>query len=239
MQYFGGKARIATKLAAYLQDRLSDKKFVDLFCGSCNVVSKVKSKNRIANDLHSELISLHQQVQLGWEPPYAVPEKTYDMVKVSIPLTQQDTAFKAFIGFGCSFAGKYFGGYARCDGVRNYCLNAKNSLLKKHSNLKDVIFTNRNYDSFDAAELHGSLVYCDIPYRGATGYSVGDFDHGNFYKWAENISKQGIVLLVSEYHNNIPDNWDVVWTTDSKQDIRDKQGNQRKTVEVLIEYKGN
>ena len=70
MQYFGGKARIAKVLAAELQSRLQpNQTFVDLFCGSCNVVSKIKADKRIANDLHTELIDMHIAVQQGWIPP--------------------------------------------------------------------------------------------------------------------------------------------------------------------------
>lgn len=64
MQYFGGKAKIAKEISKELQSRLKEgQAFVDLFCGSCNVVSKIKAPVRIANDLHKELISLHKAVQ--------------------------------------------------------------------------------------------------------------------------------------------------------------------------------
>ena len=41
----------------------------------------------------------------------------------------------SFVGFGCSFAGKWFGGYARSNDKRNYAKMAKNSLNKKIINL--------------------------------------------------------------------------------------------------------
>ena len=73
MQYMGGKARIAKYLVPVLQERLKDKEtFVDLFCGSCNIISAIKAPNRIANDLHKELIALHKSVQQGWIPPSVV-----------------------------------------------------------------------------------------------------------------------------------------------------------------------
>lgn len=49
MRYFGGKAKIAKELSKELQSRLKEgQTFVDLFCGSCNVVSKIKAPVRIA-----------------------------------------------------------------------------------------------------------------------------------------------------------------------------------------------
>ena len=78
MQYMGGKVRIAKYLVPVLQERLKDKDtFVDLFCGSCNIISAIKAPNRIANDLHKELIALHKAVQSGWVPPSVVTEEDY------------------------------------------------------------------------------------------------------------------------------------------------------------------
>ena len=67
MQYFGGKAKIAKELSAfinttYLQD--NNKPFIDAFCGSCNIISKIDDKRiRIANDKHKELMAMWQWVQ--------------------------------------------------------------------------------------------------------------------------------------------------------------------------------
>ena len=82
MRYMGGKVRIAKYLVPVLQERLKDKDtFVDLFCGSCNIVSAIKAPNRIANDLHKELIALHKAVQQGWVPPSVVTEEDYKQAK--------------------------------------------------------------------------------------------------------------------------------------------------------------
>ena len=106
MRYFGGKAKIAKELSKELQSRLKEgQAFVDLFCGSCNVVSKIKAPVRIANDLHKELISLHKAVQQGWIPPSSVSELEYKEIKNS---NEVPDYLKAFVGFGCSFAGRYF-----------------------------------------------------------------------------------------------------------------------------------
>lgn len=127
MQYFGGKARIAKPLAQYLNSQLKEgQPFVDLFCGSCNVISKIDSNRvRIANDLHKELIAMWKYIQEGGDLPDNISEEDYAKVKVF-----GEDWLKAFIGFGSSFAGKYFGGYAR-GGNQNYTLCAKNSCLKK------------------------------------------------------------------------------------------------------------
>src|SRR5690606_5205393 len=111
---------------------------------------------------------------------------------------------------------------------RNYCMNAKNSTLKKIDKMQDVIFVHRDYKALSIPE--GAMVYCDIPYKNSTGYSSGDFNHNQFYSWAEDKAKNGYEIYVSEYEHNVPDSWSVVWRKDSKKDIRDKNGVQQKTV---------
>lgn len=229
MRYFGGKARVAKPLAGFLNSVLKDgQPFVDLFCGSCNVVSKVGGERlRVANDLHRELVAMHTAVQGGALIPDNISQAEYAEVKETGP-----DWLSGFVGFGLSFSGKWWGGYARGGEGRNYCLNAKNSILKKHETLKDVLFSQGPYT--DCPLPSGALVYCDIPYKGTTGYSTGSFNHEEFYAWAIERVGEGYSVLVSEYEHNVPDGWEVVWRHESKKDIRNKNGVQEGTVEVLM-----
>ena len=123
MQYFGGKARISKHLAEFLNGLLEDgQPFVDAFCGSCNVVSKIDpDRIRVANDVHYELIEMWKALQNGWVPPDDVSYEDYKHIKQhGLPHE------KAFVGFGCSFSGKYWGGYARCKRGDNYARSAHN-----------------------------------------------------------------------------------------------------------------
>lgn len=229
MQYFGGKAKIAKVLVPELQKYISEgQTFVDAFCGSCNVLSGIKATKRIGNDLHKELISLHKAVQSGWIPPSHISEEEYTEARTG----NVEDHLKAFIGFGCSYSGEYFGGYARGEEGRNYAMNAKNSLLKKHKTMKDVIFTSGSYDQISLPD--NSVVYCNIPYKDAVGYSVGGFNHEEFYEWAKKAKEGGHTILVSEYEHNVPSGWNIVWRHESRKDIRNKEGVQERTVEVLM-----
>ena len=231
MQYFGGKSRIAKKLGAELQSRLKpNQTFVDLFCGSCNIVSNVKAEKRVANDVHPQLMAMHKAVQAGWVPPEVVTEEDYRLAK-----TSGEAHVKGFVGFGCSFSGKYFGGYCRDGTSRNYALNAKRSILKKHSRMKEVLFYCGSYEEVKLDPE--SLVYCDIPYQSSTGYSNGKFDHEKFYSWAKSAKAVGHTVLISEYAKNVPDDFEIVWQVESKKDIRNKDGIRLETVEVLMRPK--
>ena len=239
MQYFGGKAKIAKELSGVLNKYLvgNDKPFIDAFCGSCNIISKIDNHRiRIANDKHKYLIAMWQYVQAnGVEGlPTTVTKEEYYQIKTN-PLT--DYWLQGFVGFGCSFAGKWWGGYARQDvgTTRSYAMNAYNSIKKKMVGLNNVTFVCGDYFDIEIQSTP-SIIYCDIPYKSSTGYSVGTFHHEQFYQWTYLMKQFGHTVLVSEYESGVPpelkDN--IVWRKESKKDIRDKDGKQQPTVEVLV-----
>jgi len=232
MRYFGGKYRIAHALADYLNSQLKPgQTFYDMFCGSCNVVSKVKADKRVANDKHPELMALHKHVQSGGDLPSNVTFEEYKQLKSD---TTAPAWLRGFVGFGCSFAGRWWEGYARGN-RQNYASCAKNSLQKKHNNLKDVAFFNKDYSDVELDT--GSLVYCDIPYKSSTKRYAVEFDHQEFYAWAQTKALEGHTVLVSEYAGNVPAGWDVVWALVSKKGVRNAQGLQEATQEVLMKPK--
>ena len=71
-------------------------------------------------------------LQNGWIPPNDISEEEYKYIREN---KNENMALTSFVGFGCSFAGKWFGGYARSNDKRNYAKMAKNSLNKKIINL--------------------------------------------------------------------------------------------------------
>ena len=235
MRYFGGKQRISKQLSQYLNSQLKDSQpFVDLFCGSCNIISKIDTDRlRIANDKHKYLISMWKALQDGWQMPDNISEEEYKYIRDH---KDENPALTGFVGFGLSYSGKWFGGYCRGGKDRNYCLNAKNSNNKILKNITDVKFYNLNYDEVPIPD--GALVYCDIPYKNTTSYcksEVGEFNHDQFYDWVRRNSDK-YDIYVSEYKQNIPDDFTIVWEQNSKKDIRNKNNVREETVEVLIKY---
>ena len=235
MQYFGGKQRISKQLSQYLNNQLEDEQpFVDLFCGSCNVMTKIDTNRlRIANDKHKYLIDMWKALQGGWLPPDRISRREYKLIREN---KDDDPHLAGFVGFGCSFAGKWFGGYANSDN-RNYCLNAYNSTLDKMKHLKDVEFYNNDYTEVDIPK--GSLVYCDIPYKNTTQYcknEVGEFNHDEFYQWVRDNSDK-YDIYISEYKKNVPEGFEIVWEMESKKDIRNSKNERVGTIEVLMKYK--
>ena len=208
MQYVGGKFRIAAKLAAYLESVRNGRIFVEPFCGGANITAAM-SGPRIASDLCEDIVLLWSAVADGWEPPTTVSESEYRDAKKAPP-----SALRGFIGFGCSFGGKFFGGYAR-SGTRNYAMNAHNAIMKKAKNLQGVSFLHRAYS--ECAPVN-SLVYCDPPYANTTqGYSCALFDSGLFWNTMQHWASKGNMVLVSEYA--APEFAREVWSIETKTDM--------------------
>ena len=207
--------------------------FVDLFCGSCNVVAEIDNKyHRIANDKHKYLITMWKAMQKGWVPPDTCSEEEYRHIKSNL---DEDMALSGFIGFACSFGGKWFGGYARRkDAYRNYCIQGKRGNIKLIENMKNVQFENKDYKDLEIPK--GAIVYCDIPYKGKTQYSVKEcekFNHNEFYDWVEK-NKHNFDIYISEYKDSVPDGFEIVWEKESKTDLGNIDNQKIKTTEVLI-----
>ena len=229
MQYFGGKAKVAKYIVPYLESvRKDNQPFVEPFVGGANIISKM-SGERYAYDFNEYLIALYREVQAGYELPDTITEEEYKYIKNH---KDEDKALTGFVGFGCSFAGKWFGGYARNCSKQNYCKGSKNSLLRKMQTMNDVVF---EWSDYKILMLNKALIYCDPPYDGTTKYTgTPDFDSKLFWdvmrKWSENND-----VYISEYV--APDDFVCVLEVPTNTSIRDKSGNVCKRVEKLFTYK--
>jgi DNA adenine methylase len=233
MRYFGGKSSISKHIAKYINDSQYEL-YVEPFCGACNIATKVDIPNKTLNDKHKYLITMWKALQQGWIPPAELSEEQYRYIKNN---KDENMALSGFVGFGCSFAGKWFGGFARNKEHQNYCLNAHNSVLKKFKTIKDAHFTCLDYKLLDI--IQNSVIYCDPPYKYTTPYckaEVGVFDYDEFLEWARFRNKDNIVLI-SEYKHNLPDDGVILLEIESRKSIRDKNGEQVKTTEILYTFR--
>lgn len=190
MQYMGGKSRIARQIAEFINEIPRRKVqncqapgpnnhdygggggadcFVSLFCGSCAVESKVQGFSRkILNDRHKYLIAMLQGVQNGYNLPESITPEEYRYIRDH---KDEDPALAGFVGFGCSFGGKWFGGYARNASGTNYALQSKRSLLKDMATLQDAHFVCEDYRRVCIPP--GAVIYADPPYNNTTGVQRG------------------------------------------------------------------
>lgn len=203
MRYMGGKSRHWRGIvSAMLPSRKGGQWYVEPFCGSMNVICNVDG-NRIASDCNRFVIAMFRAAQSGWVPPDSVSEEMYADVRANPK--RYDDCLVGFVGIGCSYGGKFFGGYARDRAGTNYCLQSKNSLLSQ--DLSGIDIRCSDYRNLDIPQC--SLIYCDPPYRGTTKYNKCSFDHDKFWQWCRDRQDEGHTVFVSEY--NAPDDFTCVW----------------------------
>lgn len=213
MQYLGGKSRIARPIAdLILAARDGRSAYVEPFVGGAAVFSRVAPAfaRAVALDVVPDLIALWQAVADGWLPPDDVTPEEYAAARASAP-----SALRGYVGFGCSFGGKWFGGYATNDTRLNKQgipyrgpRYAAAALRKQAPTVRGGEFRLGDYS--DAPVTADAVVYCDPPYAGTTGYgAAGPFDSARFWRTAEAWAALGAAVLVSEL--DAPAGWAEVW----------------------------
>jgi DNA adenine methylase len=218
MRYLGGKARIGKQIAEVIQ-QFNPVHYHEPMAGMYSVGKYIQCQKRTAGDINLDLILLLQAIQQGWIPP-DVSEAQYIALRSDI-----SSPLRGFAGFGCSFYGKFFGGYARDKQGSNYAAISRRSLMKLAPMIQGVEFRWEKYQ-YNGADV----IYCDPPYLGTTNYSCGGFDHDQFWEWVRATSL-GAVVLVSEYE--APPDFTVIWEKSVTTSMRGKEGNFRR-VEKLF-----
>jgi DNA adenine methylase len=223
MKYMGSKSRFAKQfLPIILDGRTSDQWYVEPFAGGMNVIDKVPGL-RIAADSNPYLIAMWKSLINGWTPPTEISRDDYNAMRSNPSKYEPDLV--GWVGFIWSFRGKFFGGYTpnksytRSNGKtennvdeqqRNILKQLRNNVDEQQRNscaLANVKFIHSTYEDLDIPA--NSIIYCDPPYAGTTGYNLS-FDHSKFWEWCRIQSRNGHKLYVSEY--SAPDDFKCIWS---------------------------
>jgi DNA adenine methylase len=195
MHYLGGKMKMRKHLVPLLQRNMRSV-YVEPFVGSAWIFAEINAPRMEAYDTHPDLILLWQALREGWVPPTTVTEADYEALRTAEP-----SAMRGFVGFACSFGGKWFGGYARhVKGITDteaFAGSATRGLQRKLAAMqgKNITFTRKDYRELTTTA--DTLVYADPPYAATTAYkSTTAFDHAVFWEWCR---VQPALVLVSEY----------------------------------------
>ena len=167
----------------------------------------------VGSDMHPDLVLMWQALLDGWVPPMTVSRELYYELKAAEP-----SPLRGFAGFGCSFGGRWFEGYATARGD-DYCGQSRRAVLRKAEAMRDagVRVVQRDYVDLDPGP--GALIYCDPPYAGTTPYSeLPPFDTAAFWSRAREWAAAGCVVLVSEY--TAPDDVPCIWERPAKVSLR-------------------
>lgn len=234
MRYMGGKFKVAKPMAHYLNGILAETKrpYWEPFVGAGYILERVHTAVRFASDANKYLIAMYQALQNGWEPPTAVSREQYHEAKNG-RMPDPETAF---IGFGCSFAGKWFDGYAedRPDDYQYYARFAHNSLMRQKPKIETAVFYHADFLT-TAPPAQNCVIYCDPPYKGTKPYKACEpFNHEAFWERIRELEGMGHSCVISEYQ--APADFTAVWVQKTRTDLRDSNGKQIKRVEKLFRY---
>lgn len=216
MRYIGGKNRIARDIApVILQSK--PKVVVEPFCGALSVTVALVACDPevkvICSDIHTDLVDMWIAIQNGWVPPKHVSRAEYNELR-----NAQSSPLRTFVGYGCSFSGKWFGGYAEDKSARDYALNAHNSVMKRAPVLSHVEFRHGTY--LAQRVMPEEVVYCDPPYASTTRPGARQaFDHDAFWRWVQALPAR---CYVSEY--KAPRFAREVWKKEVKTDMHTQEG---------------
>lgn len=232
MRYQGGKVRIADEVAATLIG--GGTTLVSLFCGACAVEAKAAPyfDKVICNDKQPYLIAMLKAAQNGYEFPDAVTEKQYHYVKEHM---DEDMALAGFVGFGCSFGGKFFAGYAKDAKGDNYALRGKAALEHDIKALCHAEFICADYRDVEIPPY--SVVYCDPPYANTSGYDGIKEKFGSvaFWEYMRKLAKDGHQVYISEEH--APDDFVCIGQKPLRRTLDVNKANNFMATEKLFVYK--
>ena len=196
MGYLGGKFYSLKYILPILNNlRIPGQNYVEPFSGGYTVIQHI-SNPRIGNDIHRYITALYKAVIAGWDPPTEVSKEYYTDIRYNRDSYPDELV--GFVGFFCSFGGIWMGSYANPNKKsRNYALNGYRTVKRTANRLRGCKIENVDYR--DLAIPSMSLIYCDPPYRGVTGYKdVPKFDHDQFWQWCRDRSCEGHTVVISE-----------------------------------------
>lgn len=203
MRYLGGKSKVGKHIATAIlahTDRRGD--YYEPFLGGGATFARIAPlfERAHAGDIHEDLILMWEAARAGWVPP-VIDEADYRRLRDEPP-----SALRGFAGFGCSFGGKWWGGFAR-GGGRCHPAESSRNVVKTAEAMRGTVLRRSSYEEWNPDR--GSVVYADPPYRGATEYAF-DFDHERFWSTMHEWSDRGVVVFVSEY--SAPPEWRPIWS---------------------------
>ena len=233
MRYVGGKSKLAKSINEIVRTKMDGcHTYLEPFMGGGATLARNAPmfKYSYASDIVPDLVMMWQEVQRGWLPEGNVCDAVYESYRNALP-----SAMRGFVGFGCSFGGKWFGGRARGgfnkDVPRNHAAESARAVAKLATGIKTVTEI-RLADYREWEPKSGWVVYCDPPYSDTQSYgAAGSFNTNDFWVCMETWHSLGAVVLVSEY--TAPDGWVPALTQSHTRSLQHGRDGRHKTTEYV------
>jgi DNA adenine methylase len=229
----GSKNRIAKEILEIMLKDIGDNYFIDAFCGGGNLIQHATCKNKLASDVNKYTIAFLNKIKddVNWLPTSEADFSKDDYIYIKNNKEEFSDFMLGHVGYNLSFGGKWFGGWRFDTNRKDYVKAGYEHALRQAEKIKDITFINVSYDKLEIPI--GSVVYCDIPYRGTTKYDAvsKSFDYDKFYDWCRRLKQNGIKIFVSEY--SMPEDFKCVWQKEISMKL-DVKSNSNKAIERLF-----
>jgi DNA adenine methylase len=234
MRYVGGKSKLSKAIGEEVAARKDGcHTYLEPFIGGAATlaVNAPMFECAYASDVSADLVLMWNAVRDGWLPEGGVTEEEYEAQRLASPSAQ-----RGFVGFGCSFGGKWFGGRARGGtnkgGIpRDHSAESARAVAKLAPGIKSVDEI-KLCDYGEWRPERGWLVYADPPYNGTQGYgAAGLFISSDFWHIMDRWHLAGAVVLVSEY--TAPAGWKSVMTKSHIRSLQHGRDGRHVTTESL------
>ena len=198
-------------LKIILHNRKPEQAYIEPFVGGCNMIEHVKGKC-IAGDNNKYLIALLKGLQERRSRMYCITKEDFNLAYLDYKNGTNKYFDNYTIGWICymaSFSGKGFhAGYCNTTNGRNYIAEKVANVMKQRLKLAHISFHHCHYMNLLANVPDNSIIYCDPPYEGTTGYDKY-FNHEQFWQWCREMKALGHDIYISEY--SAPSDFKCVW----------------------------
>lgn len=230
MIYKNSKKKYANEIVPIFRELIDFRrieKYVEPFCGGCNIIDKIRCPQRFASDIDYFLIALYKYVQKGGILLDDVSrDMYYRMIRAYKKKSNEyaDWVVGCVSFLACKGSKRVWGAFAApyvsesTGELVNPYQNAKRRFLKQMENLNDVHFDCCDYSKIK--RFKNALIYCDPPRPDEAGYNHGkDFDYNDFWKRIRRWSKYNYVFVSTR---TAPPDFKRIWSRRTK-----SHGNER------------
>jgi len=212
VQYLGGKHRQAKHIAAAILPRVRDRRlYLEPFLGGGSTFKALSPHfaQAVGADYAADLMMMWDAARRGWLPPPWVSREEYESLRTAPP-----SPLRGFVGFGCSFGGKWFGGYgAQVIDAKHpsghVSHGSQRSVVDIAQCMRGALLATADYRLWSPGPE--TVVYCDPPYRNATsGYPAPVFDSVEFWDTCRRWAANGAAVFVSE--RTAPPDMEEIWS---------------------------